>query len=89
MSEPVEKFPKKKDQWTDTKSSRALSKVLRHEAQKLGLAIRPDGFILVQDLVLDPSFFSDLTITSDLSLYLPTYLPSFILKILMLFHPFH
>ena len=34
-----------------TRLSKTLSYVLRHGAEKEGLPIRPDGFVLVNDLV--------------------------------------
>lgn len=39
-----------------TRLSKTLSYVLRHGAEKEGLAIRPDGFVPVNDLLANPKF---------------------------------
>lgn len=38
--------------------SKTLSYVLRHGAEQEGIAIRPDGFVLVNDLVCEPLQFT-------------------------------
>ena len=35
--------------------SRALTKILRHTAAKAGLAIRPDGYVKIEDIVKVPT----------------------------------
>lgn len=37
-----------------TRISKTLSFVLRHGAEREGITIRPDGFVLVKDLVGEP-----------------------------------
>lgn len=41
-----------------TRISKTLSYVLRHGAEKEGISIRPDGFVLVDDLVGESSLFT-------------------------------
>lgn len=62
------------DSWRATQLSKALSMLLRHKALELGVAIRPDGYCLVDDVLSVPSMKSlqatkadieDITNTND------------------------
>lgn len=44
-----------------TRLSKSLSYVLRHGAEKEGIPIRPDGFVLVNDLVSGPRVYRKCT----------------------------
>jgi 2'-phosphotransferase len=48
-SESVKEAPKK--QWTQEALARSITKILRHTADSQGLAVRPDGYVLVEKLL--------------------------------------
>lgn len=57
-------WPKKAQAPSDEALSKYLSKVLRHEAQQLGLQMRPDGFVLLDDVV-NLQFFQSKGVTHE------------------------
>lgn len=57
-------WPQQAQAPSDEALSKYLSKVLRHEAQQLGLQVRPDGFVALKE-VMDLPFFQSKGVTAE------------------------